>query len=279
MVLAPFTLYTCIEMFVQPDLQQRTVDWHALRKGRITASAFGNALGLWKTGRVELWEEKIGLRQPFAGNQATIWGTKQEAGAVDRYKELTGNIVEHMAFKIYKEGDDLHEWLGASPDGLIDANLLKSYNAGGILEVKCPHNKGSPQTGAPWTSVPYYYMPQAQGLLEIFDREWMDFYVWCLNGSSIYRIYRDEEYWGLIFRVMSEYWWGNVIPAKHHIMNGLELERVKIYRPTVAHPLTDKVVNMSRLLAARAPLVWKDFHPGSRPEIHQNERLQIFYSL
>lgn len=260
------------------DLQQRTELWHGLRKGRITASAFGNALGFWKSGRAELWEEKLGLRKPFAGNPATVWGTNQEAGAIDRYKELTGNLVDHIAFKIYKEGDDLHGWLGASPDGLIDGSVSRTYPKGGVLEVKCPHNKGSPETGSPWTSVPHYYMPQAQGLLEIFDREWMDFYVWCVNGSSIFRIYRDERYWGMIFRVMSEYWWGNVVPARHHLQKGNELDRVQVFRPQPKHPLTDEIVSMSRLLAVRAPLIWKDVKsPALGSDQHLREKLELFY--
>lgn len=265
---------------VPGELQQRTLEWHGLRKARLTASSFGNALGFWKAGRAELWEEKLGLRKPFAGNEATIWGTNQESGAIERYKELTGNLVEHIAFKIYKEGDDLHGWLGASPDGLIDGRISAPYSSGGILEVKCPHNKGSPQTGAPWTSVPHYYMPQAQGLLEIFDREWMDFYVWCMNGSSIYRIYRDENYWGLIFRVMSEYWWGSIVPARHLLMKGNESDRVEAYRPQAKHPLTDEIVSMSRLLAVRAPLIWKDVKgPGSESEELLKEKLELFYSF
>jgi hypothetical protein len=174
--------------------------------------------------------------------------------------------------------DDLHGWLGASPDGLIDASLSRTYTGGGILEVKCPHNKGSPETGSPWTSVPHYYMPQAQGLLEIFDREWMDFYVWCVNGSSIYRIYRDERYWGLIFRVMSEYWWGHVVPARHHLQKGNELDRVQKYRPQAKHPLTDEIVSMSRLLAVRAPLIWKDVKsPAFGSDQHLQEKLELFY--
>lgn len=261
------------------NLQQRTAEWHSLRNGRITASAFGNALGFWKTGRIDLWEEKIGLRKPFTGNQATQWGTDQEAGAIERYRQITGNLVDSIAFKIYNEGDDLQEWLGASPDGLIDANISRAYVKGGILEVKCPHNKGSPEQGVPWSAVPYYYMPQAQGLLEIFDRDWMDFYVWCLNGSAVFRIHRDPEYWTLIFRVMSEYWWGNVVPAKHLLMDGKELETIKGLRPAASHPLTDTVVTKSRLLAAQAPLVWRDIGSQRLNAEDIKIRLQDFYSF
>ena len=31
----------------------------------------------WPEGRVSLWEEKLQLRVPFAGNSATAWGTRQ----------------------------------------------------------------------------------------------------------------------------------------------------------------------------------------------------------
>eukprot|EP00850_Spirogloea_muscicola_P017714 SM000155S01643 [mRNA] locus=s155:37433:41851:- [translate_table: standard] len=55
---------------------QQTDEWFAARRGRLTASTFSAALGFWPRGRVELWEEKIGLREPFRGNAATRWGTK-----------------------------------------------------------------------------------------------------------------------------------------------------------------------------------------------------------
>lgn len=57
----------------------------------------------------------------------------------------------------------------------------------------------------------------------------MDFYVWCMNGSFIYWIYRDENYWGLIFRVMSEYWWGSIVFVRYFLMKGNELDRVEVY--------------------------------------------------
>lgn len=76
---------------------------------------------------------------------------------------------------------------------------------------------------------------------------------------------------------MSEYWWGNVVPAKHHLQKGSELERVQVYRPQAKHPLTDEIVSMSRLLAVRAPLIWKDVPRGS--DKHLQQKLELFYSL
>ena len=89
-------------------------------------------------------------------------------------------------------------WLGASPDGLVDAvgGLLSSngtlhaqsvaaaasgddVGVRGVLEIKCPYKfRGSVPPRYP----PYYYMTQAQGLMEILDRDWCDFFMWTPHG-------------------------------------------------------------------------------------------------
>ena len=45
-----------------------------------------------------------------------------------RYGELTGQRVEGCRFRVLRD-DDVHGWLGASPDGLIDG-LLAQPGAG-----------------------------------------------------------------------------------------------------------------------------------------------------
>lgn len=207
--------------------------------------------------RVELWEEKVGLRERFAGNPATEWGSTQEACAVETYQKLTGNIVQSLGFKIYNEGDDVQAWLGASPDGLVDEGVCGVYEKGGVLEVKCPHNKGRPELCLPWIAVPYYYMPQVQGLMEILDRDWLDLYVWTLNGSTVFRVERNADYWTLIYGVLSDFWWANVIPAKQSLLLQKNIN-VNVYRPSGLHRLTTEIVQESRALAMKAPVVWKD---------------------
>ena len=44
----------------------------------------------WPEGRLRLWEEKLQLRTPFAGNAATQWGTVQEDVALKCYTEVSG---------------------------------------------------------------------------------------------------------------------------------------------------------------------------------------------
>lgn len=242
------------------EVKQGSDDWYDLRQDRLTASSFSTALGFWGVSRrVELWEEKVGLRERFAGNSATEWGSSREAPAVEKYQKLTGNTVQPLGFKIYKEGDDVQGWLGASPDGLIDKGICGMYEKAGILEVKCPHNKGKPELCVPWDLVPYYYMPQVQGLMEILDRDWLDFYVWTLNGSSIFRVERNAQYWALIYGVLGDFWWANVVPAKQNLLLQKNVD-VNIYRPVHPHQLTNSIMQESRTLAMKTPLVWKELN-------------------
>lgn len=237
------------------DLLQRSEEWFALRKDRLTTSTFSTALGFWKgKRRSELWHEKV-----FASEAQVIeaskrcamdWGVTNEAAAIERYKSITGRDVSSLGFAVHAE--DRYYWLGASPDGLLDC-----FAGGGILEVKCPYNKGKPETALPWSTMPFYYMPQVQGQMEIMDREWVDLYCWTINGSTIFRVIRDREYWELMHGILKEFWWENVIPAKEALSMGKE-EEAKSYIPASTHRLTGLTIAKSLKLATGARLLCRE---------------------
>jgi putative phage-type endonuclease len=239
-------------------LKQRTKEWEDLRNNRLTASRFATALGFYGNyRRSELWAQKLGLRETFPGNTATDWGIRREAAAIRKYEEYTRVKVKYLAFQIYKEGDKTKDWLGGSPDGLIEAGDL-SDEVGGILEVKCPYNQGKPEFSIPWNGVPHYFIPQVQGLMEILDREWADLFVWTMNGSAIYMLERDPAYWELIFEVLNDFWWGSVVPGKKALLSQKTID-VNAFKPILRHKLTPTAVKESKRIAKKAIMVKKFF--------------------
>lgn len=241
------------------EVPQRSEEWFKLRKEKLTTSSFSTVLGFWESNRRrELWRDKVfstdsAVFSSFA-KAAMNWGSKHEATAIDRYKAITGRTVLPLGFAVHPE-DELN-WLGGSPDGLL-------VN-GGILEVKCPFNRGKPHLGLPWETVPYYYMPQLQGLMEIMDRNWVELYCWTPNGSTLFRVEREPDYFDEMHQILKEFWRECVVPAKEAVENaiGSDDDRGEIdlnaFTPKPRHPLTKSLVAMSKKLAGNAKLLCRD---------------------
>ncbi|PKU83597.1 uncharacterized protein LOC110106197 [Dendrobium catenatum] len=237
------------------DPPQRSEEWFTLRKDKLTTSSFSTALGFWKGNRrSELWQQKVFSPESNILEAAAVaamnWGVVNEAAAIECYKGMTGQEVSFLGFAVHAEATS--GWLGASPDGLVGC-----YPNAGILEVKCPYNKGKPELGLPWQAVPYYYMPQVQGQMEIMDRNWVDLYCWTPNGSVVFRIFRDLDYWELMHQMLQDFWWGSVVPARQALMMGNEGE-AKSYEPKPRHDLTGRIIGKSRKLAAQAKMLCRD---------------------
>lgn len=149
-------------------MEQRTDEWFAARKGRVTASMVGAILGLspnlTRAGAMRrMVREREGAEPEFTGNIATDYGEFNEDGAVAEYEMETGNTVQKVGF-IPKE-----DWAGCSPDGLI--------NADGGLEAKCPFGKRKEGELKPLEDQPHYYA-QVQFSLWVTDRKFWHFYQW-----------------------------------------------------------------------------------------------------
>lgn len=143
---------------------QRTDDWQSQRTGRITGSRVGAILGLSKyrtRGDVmrEMVRQRLGAAPEFTGNDATRYGEEHEVDAIGAYEQRYGTLVEPSRLVVHP----LHDWLAASPDGLVGAH--------GMIEVKCPMR-------ATYTTPSAEYVAQMQLQMECTGRNWCDFVIW-----------------------------------------------------------------------------------------------------
>ncbi|XP_042978642.1 uncharacterized protein LOC122309288 isoform X1 [Carya illinoinensis] len=249
-------------VFQSSSLQHWFKNWQKLRQHKLTASTFAAAIGFWHRRRVQLWLEKIGAIEPFSGNLATFWSNIKEEEALERYKLITGNTVLFPEFQVYGGRNPEDDWLACSPDGVVD-RLVYDLPSRGVLEIKCPFFNGDMSQAVPWSRVPLYCIPQAQGLMEIMDKDWMDFYVWTPKGSSLFRLYRDIEYWDVLKMALSDFWWKHVQPAKELCSKSVitnPLTQLRSLRPAPRHELCSYIVYESKHVVDNSKLVMREIY-------------------
>lgn len=167
-------------------MEQRTDEWFAARRGRITGSVAGAILGVNPhTTRDDILRRLVrdwhGAEPEFTGNIATEYGAHHEDGATVDFQLETGLDVSPVGFLPH---DD---WLGASPDGLT--------SDGGVLEVKAPFGKrkdADPVFKLLADQPHYYAQVQVEMLCAGTEHAW--FYQWAPGGSALQRVEIDPEW-------------------------------------------------------------------------------------
>lgn len=171
-------------------MEQRSTEWFEARRGKLTGSNVGAALGVnpWKTPDDlvrQMVREYHGAEPEFQGNAATEYGAAHEPLAIMDYLGKTGNLVEECGFFVHPD----HDWLGASPDGLVGDD--------GLIEVKCPfglrNKKGDDLQFKSASEQPHYYA-QMQVEMACTGRSWCDFYQWTPNGDYLERVEYDQKW-------------------------------------------------------------------------------------
>ena len=113
------------------DLQQRSTAWHAARRGKLTASNLGAALGqVSYTSRAAAYRRALGTDK-FQGNVATEWGTENEPNAIVDYQTMTGNLVQATGLHVHPS----LPWLAGSPRQQPNGALC----CGTSLQALCPN--------------------------------------------------------------------------------------------------------------------------------------------
>jgi hypothetical protein len=192
------------------DVEQRTPEWFALRRGIPTASQFCKIItsrGQASTQadayrRTLLAERELGTNMGSFGG--TIWterGNALEPEAVRCYEGRMQTETIKVGFVT-----DRDRTIGCSPDRLVGAD--------GLLEVKCP----APQTQAKYLRarrVDMRYYPQIQGQLLITGRQWVDFFSYHPDQRHLcVRVFRDKGYLAQLAELLQDF-----LSKMHHQRN------------------------------------------------------------
>ena len=154
------------------DIEQGTDEWHALRRGKITASAVSRLITATgkpannDTSRAQLLQL---LAERITGeSEASFYGDDMARGhlleplARDLYAKHCSPVVECGFITATIGGVEL----GYSPDGLVGND--------GLIEIKSPRQKNHLKALLA-NDVPAEYVPQVQLGLAVTGRSWCDF--------------------------------------------------------------------------------------------------------
>lgn len=159
-------------------IKQHTPEWYEARKGKVTASRFGDLLTLPRSKKdreagklskttesymIELITEVLTGESKDLQNIALDWGTEYEPRAREFYELSKLTEVQEVGFVINLELG----LVGGSPDGLIGDD--------GIIEIKCPFNSTNHVEYMLGGDIPKNYYAQIQGNLWLMDRKWCHF--------------------------------------------------------------------------------------------------------
>jgi putative phage-type endonuclease len=162
-----------------PQPEQRTPEWFAYRKNRITASDTAAAIDENPYEPVESFiVKKCDPDHKFLDNANVYHGKKFELIATKIYE----HIYDVQVFEFGALPSEVHAFLGASPDGICSAKTLSnkfSPKLGTMLEIKCvaPNGRTIETSGNIKGHIcPYYYYLQVQQQLECCELEICDFW-------------------------------------------------------------------------------------------------------
>jgi putative phage-type endonuclease len=170
-----------------------------LRSSGIGGSDMAVILGLnpWKT-PIDLYEEKVGIREPFAGNRFTEAGNRLEDVIAQWYADETGGKVAR-ANQTYRLKD--HPFVMAH----IDRRVLKQRK---VLECKSADKWTITKWGEHGTNdVPDSYFIQVQHYLMFPYWDTAD--LAALIGGNDFRIYHidpDKELQDMMLEAAIEFW-------------------------------------------------------------------------
>lgn len=239
-----------------------TPEWYAIRNSIIGSSEAAAACGLseYKT-PLELYLEKIGQVEPFAGNEHTRRGKRYEPLIAEDWQEMTGRALAKYPCPMY-----LHptlEGIAATPDGQI------SETEG--LEIKCPSPRAKDKFGEEGTDeIPNEWKLQAQQQMGVMGWERVHFAVKVFDRPQLYVVERNERLIDAMFQME--------LRLLERIKNRLPPE------PTWGHDTTldlvyklNTAVNEDRIMLNDEEVaLWEEYETlGRKIALHEIRRKEI----
>lgn len=172
------------------NVEQRSEEWHALRKQYPLTASNAQAIASNGKGLETLIWEKLSRRYSSAPdeeytNEHIERGVELEDQACSLYELETGATVEKVGFVT---NEAISSVGGASPDRLVGKD--------GLLEVKCPNDTKFFRMMVEGIAVEPQYGWQAQMQMLFTGREWCDLCLYNPNFKQSFLIVRlepDEE--------------------------------------------------------------------------------------
>ncbi|XP_076087997.1 uncharacterized protein LOC143058383 [Mytilus galloprovincialis] len=232
----------CSKIEVATREQHKNPLWKQVRRGRLTASKFGNIVRRKVDTEPDNLIKYLLDYTPSFTNAAISWGKDHEQIAIDSY--LIRVRESHPPLTATKNGVIINEnlpHLGATPDGLVYCPHCNPYH--GVIEVKCPYalRDMHPLEAARQSnfcceldnfgrlrlkrSHSYYY--QVQGQLAITKRAWCHFVVWTNKGMEFERICYDKELWeNIMLPKLNAFFCSAIVPE---LFTSRVKRRLKLY--------------------------------------------------
>lgn len=165
------------------EMEQRSEEWYAIRKGKMTAS---EATTIAANGKgLETYVHKIVVskitgkeQSTFKGNSHTERGNELEPEARIAYEIARDVTVKQVGFI------EMDEYVGCSPDGLVDED--------GGFEAKCPDDIKYFKLLIGEEKIDEEYVWQCHMSLLITGRKWWDLVYYNPNFEKQMLVYRIE---------------------------------------------------------------------------------------
>lgn len=193
--------------------------FHEERRGGLGGSDMGAILGLnpYRT-PFQVWQEKTGRAEPFAGNLQTRFGTYAEEFVAREYCERTGRRVRRFNAMMRHPRAPLigHIDRLVVPSGAKTASYRSEIRTDRGLEAKTAHalavSRGNDWGDDGTDQIPASYLIQCVAYMALTGCEYWD--LAALFGNSDFRIYhltRDLELEAMVLDEASRWWRDHVV--------------------------------------------------------------------